>query len=108
VKSRVGAVGVMQVMPATGEQLKVGDVHVTEPNIHAGAKYLDQLMAKNFPDAHFSEDDRPLFAFAAYNAGPANISKMRTLAADRGLEANKWFNNVELVVAEKIGIETTT
>jgi membrane-bound lytic murein transglycosylase MltF len=36
-KSHVGAVGVMQVMPATGAQLKVGDIRVTEPNIHAGA-----------------------------------------------------------------------
>jgi membrane-bound lytic murein transglycosylase MltF len=108
VKSRVGAVGVMQVMPSTGEQLKVGDVHVTEPNIHAGAKYLDQIMTKYFPDAHFSADDRPLFAFAAYNAGPANISKMRALAAERGLQSDRWFNNVELVVAEKIGVETTT
>ena len=28
------------------------------------------------------------------------------LAAKRGLDPNKWFNNVELVVAEKIGRET--
>ena len=40
-KSSVGAVGVMQLMPATGETLKVGDIHTTEANIHAGTKYLD-------------------------------------------------------------------
>jgi hypothetical protein len=33
---------------------------------------------------------------------------MRTEAAARGLDRDKWFNNVEIVVAEKIGIETTT
>jgi membrane-bound lytic murein transglycosylase MltF len=33
---------------------------------------------------------------------------MRTEAARRGLDPDKWFNNVELVVAEKIGQETTT
>ena len=33
---------------------------------------------------------------------------MRKLAAKRGLDPNKWFNNVEIVTAEKIGIETTT
>ncbi|MDR7134236.1 membrane-bound lytic murein transglycosylase MltF [Lysobacter niastensis] len=107
-KSHVGAIGVMQVMPATGKELRVGDIREVEPNIHAGAKYMDQLMTRYFQDAHFSEDVRPLFAFAAYNAGPGNIAKMRREAAARGLNPDKWFNNVEIVTAEKIGIETTT
>jgi membrane-bound lytic murein transglycosylase MltF len=107
-RSHVGAIGVMQLMPATGEQMKVGNIHVTEPNIHAGTKYMDLLMTKYFPDAHFSEGNRPLFAFAAYNCGPGNIARMRAEATKRGLDPDKWFNNVELVVAEKIGIETTT
>jgi membrane-bound lytic murein transglycosylase MltF len=107
-KSRVGAVGIMQLMPATGKELNVGNIRITESNIHAGAKYLDQLMTRYFPDAHFSEMDRPLFAFASYNAGPGNIAKMRKIAAERGLNPDVWFNNVEIVVAEKIGIETTT
>lgn len=107
-RSRVGAVGIMQIMPATGKELRVGNIQVAESNIHAGAKYMDRLMTKYFPDAHFSESDRPLFAFASYNAGPGNIAKMRKEAAARGLNPDKWFNNVEIVVAEKIGIETTT
>jgi membrane-bound lytic murein transglycosylase MltF len=107
-RSHVGAIGIMQLMPATGAEMKVGDVHVTESNIHAGAKYMDILMTQYFPDAHFSEGNRPLFAFASYNAGAGNIARMRREAAKRGLDPDKWFNNVELVVAEKIGIETTT
>ncbi|MBB5503808.1 transglycosylase SLT domain-containing protein [Paraburkholderia atlantica] len=107
-RSQVGAIGIMQLMPATGKGLAVGDIRVAESNVHAGAKYLDVLMARYFPDAHFSERDRSLFAFASYNAGPANIAKMRKEAAARGLDPNKWFNNVEIVVAEKIGIEPTT
>jgi membrane-bound lytic murein transglycosylase MltF len=107
-RSHVGAVGVMQLMPATGAEMKVGDIHVTESNIHAGTKYMDILMTKYFPDAHFSEGNRPLFAFASYNAGPGNISRMRKEAVKRNLDPDKWFNNVEIVVAEKIGIETTT
>jgi len=107
-KSHVGAIGVMQIMPATGAQINVGDIRQIEPNIHAGAKYMDQLMAKYFPDANFSAGNRPLFAFASYNCGPGNISKMRREAAKRGLDPDKWFNNVEIVTAEKIGIETTT
>ena len=107
-RSHVGAIGIMQIMPGTGAELKVGDIQIAEPNIHAGAKYMDQLMEKYFPDANFSEGNRPLFAFASYNAGPGNISKMRKEAKKRGLDPDKWFNNVELVTAEKIGAETTT
>jgi membrane-bound lytic murein transglycosylase MltF len=107
-KSHVGAIGVMQIMPATGAELKVGDIKVTEPNIHAGAKYMDQLMTKYFSDANFSENNRSLFAFASYNAGPGNISKMRKEAVRRGLDPDQWLNNVEIVTAQKIGMETTT
>ena len=107
-RSHVGAIGVMQVMPATGAEMKVGDVNLTEPNIHAGAKYMDQLMTRYFPDAKFSEGNRPLFAFASYNCGAGNVSKARKEAARRGLDPDKWFNNVELVIAQQIGTETTT
>lgn len=107
-KSHVGAIGVMQIMPATGRELKVGDIRVTEPNIHGGTKYLDQLMTRYFKDAKFSQQDRTLFAFASYNAGPGNIAKMRKEAEKRGLDPDKWFDNVELVTADKIGWETTT
>lgn len=107
-RSPSGAIGIMQVMPATGATLKVGNIRILEPNIHAGAKYMDQLMSNYFPDAKFSEAARPLFAFASYNAGPGNISRMREIAKQRGLDPNKWFNNVEIVVAEKIGQQTTT
>jgi membrane-bound lytic murein transglycosylase MltF len=107
-RSHVGAVGIMQIMPETGAELKVGDIQIAEHNVHAGAKYMDKLMEKYFQDANFSEGNRPLFAFASYNAGPGNISKMRREAKKRGLDPDKWFNNVEVVTAEKIGAETTT
>lgn len=107
-RSHVGAIGVMQIMPATGAELKVGDIHKIEPNIHAGTKYMDLLMTRYFPDANFSDANRQLFAFASYNAGPGNIAKMRREAQKRGLDPDRWFNNVELVVADRIGQETTT
>lgn len=103
-----GALGVMQVLPSTGKSLKVGDIRQLEPNIHAGAKYLDELMARYFADVDFTDDDRTLFAFASYNAGPGTISRLRKEAVNRGLDPNRWFNNVELLVAEKVGWETTT
>jgi membrane-bound lytic murein transglycosylase MltF len=106
-RSAHGAIGVMQVMPATGEAMRVGDIARVEANIHAGAKYMDQLVSRHFADAQFSEANRALFAFAAYNAGPARIARMRELARKRGLDPDKWFNNVEIVVAEKVGAEPT-
>lgn len=107
-KSRVGAIGIMQIMPATGKELAVGDIRIAENNVHGGAKYMDRLMTRYFADAKFDEMNRSLFAFAAYNAGPGRIAQMRAEAKKRGLDPDKWFNNVELVTAEKVGIETTT
>jgi membrane-bound lytic murein transglycosylase MltF len=107
-KSRVGAIGIMQVMPATGAELKVGDIAVAENNVHAGAKYMDQLMTQYFKDAKFDDTNRALFAFASYNAGAGGIARMRAEAQKRGFDPNQWFNNVEVVTAEKIGMETTT
>ena len=46
---------------------------------------------------------RPLFAFASYNAGPNRIARLRKKATELGLNANVWFENVELVVAKEIG-----
>lgn len=106
VKSRVGAIGVMQVMPATGKELAVGDIKQIENNIHAGTKYLRTVLDRYFPDAKFDALNRCLFAFAAYNAGPARVAGLRRKAEARGLDPNVWFGNVEQIAAEEIGQET--
>jgi membrane-bound lytic murein transglycosylase MltF len=69
---------------------------------------MDWLTTRFFPDAKFDEANHSLFAIASYNAGPGRIAQMRKEADKRGLDPNKWFNNVEIVTAEKVGIETTT
>jgi membrane-bound lytic murein transglycosylase MltF len=107
-RSRAGAIGVMQLMPATAKPLRVGDIRLIEPNIHGGAKYMNELMTRYFADAKFDEANRSLFAFAAYNAGPTRIEAMRAEARKRRLDPNKWFNHVEVVTAEKVGLQTTT
>jgi membrane-bound lytic murein transglycosylase MltF len=107
-KSPVGAIGVMQVMPATGNDLKVGDISQLEPNIHAGVKYMRFMIDQYFADEPMDRLNKGLFAFAAYNAGPGRIQSLRKLAAKRGLDPNRWFNNVETVASEKIGRETVT
>jgi membrane-bound lytic murein transglycosylase MltF len=104
----VGAIGVMQVMPATGRELGVGDIAEAEPNIHAGIKYMRWMIDEYYGNEPMTKLDKALFAFASYNAGAGRISKLRKEAAKRGLDPNVWFHNVEYVVAEKIGAETVT
>jgi membrane-bound lytic murein transglycosylase MltF len=107
-KSSVGAVGVMQVMPATGKSLRVGDIHQIDPNIHAGVKYIRSLIDTYFSGDSLDALNRTLFAFAAYNAGPGRIAGLRRRAAARGLDPNQWSDNVEMIAAEEIGRETVT
>ena len=103
--SKVGAIGVMQLMPATGASLGVGDIHELDANIHAGADYMNQLLTKYFPDAKFTGDNRELFAIASYNIGPNNVAKARDQAKEMGFDPDQWFKNVEFVATEKMGYE---
>jgi membrane-bound lytic murein transglycosylase MltF len=108
VKSPVGAVGVMQVMPATAKDLDVGDIRQLEPNIHAGVKYMRWVVDEYFKDEPMTPLDKGLFAFASYNAGPGRIRQLRREAEKRGLDPNVWFGNVEQIASERIGRETVT
>jgi len=107
-RSPVGAVGVMQVMPTTAKDRNVNipDIHLVEPNIHAGAKYMRFLVDQYFDEPGIDNVNRHLFAFAAYNGGPNRIARLRREAQAKGLDPDKWFNNVELLAAEQIGRET--
>jgi len=106
VKSRVGAVGVMQVMPATGRDMRVGDITKVEPNIHAGVKYFRFMMDEFYKDDPMDPLNKGLMTLASYNAGPARMRRLRAEAEGRGLDPNVWFGNVERVVSERIGRET--
>jgi membrane-bound lytic murein transglycosylase MltF len=108
VKSPVGAIGVMQIMPSTGKDLNVGDIGQVEPNIHAGIKYMRWMIDQYYDNEPMTNLDKALFAFASYNAGAGRISQLRKEAARRNLDPNVWFHNVEYVAAEKIGAETVT
>ena len=107
-KSHVGAIGIMQVMPATGKELNVGDITQLEPNIHAGVKYMRRVMDTNFSDPQMDPLNRALFTFASYNAGPGRVRQLRREAEKRGLDPNVWFGNVEQIASERIGRETVT
>jgi membrane-bound lytic murein transglycosylase MltF len=107
-KSAVGSVGVMQVQPATGKQQGVGDITQIDPNIHAGVKYMRYMRDRYFEGQPMNALNKGLFTFAAYNAGPAKINKLRQMAAQRGLNPNIWFGNVEAVASDQGYGETVT
>ena len=108
VRSPVGAIGVMQVMPPTGKELNVGDITEIEPNIHAGVKYMRFMMDQYFKDEPMDNLNKGLMTFAAYNAGPGRLRQLRRETEKRGLDPNVWFGNVERVASERIGRETVT
>jgi membrane-bound lytic murein transglycosylase MltF len=107
-KSHVGAIGVMQIMPDTGKELKVGDITQAEANIHGGIKYVRFMIDRYYEDEPIDDLNKVLFAFAAYNCGPGRIRQLRRQAAARGFDPNVWFDNVERVAADVIGRETVT
>lgn len=105
-----GAVGIMQVIPkyAVSNPIDIPDVGIAEANIHAGIKMMRNIEDTYFNDPNIDPLNKTLFTFASYNAGPNRIVRLRKEAADRGLDPNVWFGNVELVAAKDIGQETVT
>ena len=103
-----GAVGIMQVKPSTAAAppISIPNVMTPENNIHAGVKVLRQIADKYFSDPKIDAQNRLLLTFASYNAGPNRIADLRKQAAAQGLDPNKWFGNVELLVAQKVGQTT--
>ncbi|MDH3413026.1 MAG: lytic transglycosylase F [Gammaproteobacteria bacterium] len=103
-RSRAGAVGIMQLLPSTGRQMGYPDVATSaRANIAAGAKYMRHLIDQYFDEPGLPAAVRFDFALAAYNAGPTRIEQLRRLAAQRGLDPNRWFHNVERIALEKVG-----
>jgi membrane-bound lytic murein transglycosylase MltF len=106
--SPAGAVGVMQVIPrvAAAPPINIPDVYDADGNIHAGAKIMHTIATTFFSDRAIDPLNKTLFTFASYNAGPYRIAHLRKKAEQDGLDPNRWFDNVELEVAQDIGEET--
>lgn len=107
-RSSAGAVGIMQILPTTAadKNVDIQGIEKLENNVHAGTKYLAFIRDRYFSDQLLEDMNRELFSIAAYNAGPASVAKLRKETAQAGLDPNKWFQNVEVTAAKRIGRET--
>lgn len=93
-RSHVGAVGVMQIMPRTFQEIKKknaaikGGLLKAKWNIAAGIWY-DRTLWEIFT-ARRPFQDRVKFMFGSYNAGKGTIIKAQKEAAQKGLNPNLW------------------
>lgn len=100
IESWAGAYGLMQIMPATGENFGIDITASPSDNIRAGTKYINWLKSiyeSKIPD----ENERLKFILASYNAGPGHILDAMKLAEKNGMDPGKWDENVALWLLKK-------
>lgn len=109
-RSSVGAIGIMQVMPQTAKEpyINIPDIYNVNNNIHAGAKYMRFIIDNYFNDQDVDKMNQFYFALASYNAGPTRIKNLRAKAKTQGFNPDLWFNNVDIVVRQHVGIQPIT
>jgi membrane-bound lytic murein transglycosylase F len=100
VKSKMGAYGLMQIMPETGKHFGIDINSSPQDNIKAGAHYINLLHSifdAKIPDL----DERTKFILAAYNAGPGHVLDAMKLAEKNGQDPQKWEDNVAVWLLKK-------
>lgn len=100
VTSWAGAVGLMQVMPETGDYFGISNIWDPDQNIKVGVKFLkflDDYWAKTITDP----DERLKFVLASYNVGLSHVIDAKNLANKHGRSPVKWDDNVEFMMLQK-------
>lgn len=107
IRSRRGAWGLMQMMPATQIFFGVDSSATPERQILAGVRYikfLDNVFSKRVPDP----EERINFILASYNIGPGHIFDAQKIARKSGKDPLKWFQNVDSCLLSKSQPENYT
>jgi len=104
-RSRSGAVGLMQIRPETAAEVGVTGIEDPEKNVQAAARYFDLLAEKYFNEPHLDRQDRVALILAGYNAGPTRIQRLRKEAMANNVDPDRWYGQMETLVLRKIGRE---
>ena len=99
-----GATGLMQITPAAARSVGVGNIQALDNNVLAATRYMARIRREFFASRQIAESERMAFVLAAYNMGPQRVQGLRAEARRRGLDANRWFFQVERVAAEQLGM----
>jgi membrane-bound lytic murein transglycosylase F len=100
VESQMGAYGLMQIMPVTGQNLKVDITASPAENIKAGTMYINMLQSL-FSSRVSDPNERIKFILASYNAGPGHIIDAMNLAGKHGMNPEKWDGSVSVWLLRK-------
>jgi membrane-bound lytic murein transglycosylase F len=98
--SWAGAMGIMQLMPATAETLDIDSLSSVPEHIHAGVRYLrwlDNILKDQVTD----DNERIKFVLASYNVGIGHVLDARRLAEKHGKDPNVWKDNVDYYILNK-------
>ena len=96
-RSRVGAMGLMQIMPQTARGFGFDNPDDPDQAVHLGALYLRHQADQFGPEVE-NEEDLIWFALASYNAGFGHVGDARRMAAAHGRDPDRWFGEVEEVM----------
>ncbi|HZL76457.1 MAG TPA: transporter substrate-binding domain-containing protein [Bacteroidales bacterium] len=100
VESRVGAYGLMQIMPVTGKNYGIDITASPSDNIKAGTMYINRLQSI-FESKITDPQERIKFILASYNAGPGHVLDAIKLAGKNGMNPEKWDGNVAVWLLKK-------
>jgi membrane-bound lytic murein transglycosylase F len=88
-RSWAGAQGLLQLMPGTARDLRVGNVLDPEQNVQGAVRFLADLSSRwdsVIPDPA----ERLKFVLASYNTGPGHVEDARRLAKKNGGDPTRW------------------
>lgn len=99
-----GASGLMQVTPVAAQAVGMRPPTTVADNIEVAARYLTMLRNQYFASSRINERERMAFMLAAYNMGINRLQGLRAEARQRGLDADRWFFQVERIAMERYGM----